>query len=594
MKNIPAPGSSAPEKTRGLPALPADMILIHPPAWFDFRECRDVYFPFLGTSGDVPITPLYEYFPLGFKTLQRYLGERGHSVKIINMSTLLLRFPQIDIDQVIQALDTPLIGIDLHWLVHVQGALALAERIKKQRPEIKIIFGGLSTSYFADQLFQYPFVDMVMPGYDTHAPMDRLLSEMKRGGGLQGIPNLIWRGEQGVIHDNGLTHLPEAVGVGVDWRTVPKASANHLMPFREIVCTHSAGCGFNCQWCGGSRDTFRRIFGSRRTLLRKPDDEISYEFQTLQDLQETSDYHLYDIGAYNETPARMRFFLDHVVDARLRSVSYEQFYLTPDDILIQMARANSRTTITLSPESHDFRISKLAGRGAYTNQQMEAWIERALAFGIYQIDIWYFVGMPEQDEKSVYETVAYCQHLLNKFKGQRVHPFICPMIPFLDPGSNYFENPAPNGYRLFHRTLEEHRRGMERASITNRINYETRWLTRRQLVDVGFRSVEALMTARAEAGHFPASSIARFNQRVEDALAFNAIVEAADNLANLRERARALADLGDEILKRNRAIFFSGVANQAFPINRQIGGRWFDEMGWEASVLVDSIQEGTS
>jgi hypothetical protein len=111
---------------------------------------------------------------------------------------------------------------------------------------------------------------------------------------------------------------------------------------------------------------------------------------------------------------------------------------------------------------------------------------------------------------------------------------------------------------------------MERASITNRINCETRWLTRRQLVEVGFRSVEAVMTARAEAGHFPASRIVRFNQRVEDALAFNAIVEAADNLASPRERARALADLGDEIFKRNREIFFSGVANQAFPINRQI------------------------
>ncbi len=42
---------------------------------FEFRGRRDIYFPFLGTSGDVPITPLYEYFPVGFKTLQRFLGE---------------------------------------------------------------------------------------------------------------------------------------------------------------------------------------------------------------------------------------------------------------------------------------------------------------------------------------------------------------------------------------------------------------------------------------------------------------------------------------------------------------------------------------
>jgi hypothetical protein len=25
--------------------------------------------------------------------------------------------------------------------------------------------------------------------------------------------------------------------------------------------------------------------------------------------------------------------------------------------------------------------------------------------------------------------------------------------------------------------------------------------------------------------------------------------------------------------------------NQSFPINRQIGGRWFDELGWSEEVL---------
>src|SRR5688500_1425950 len=113
-----------------LPPLRADLLLMHAPAVFDFRARRDIYFPFLGTSGDVPITPLYEYFPVGFKTLQRFLGDRGHDVKLLNLSSLLLRYPQLPIDAVIRALDTPLVGIDLHWMIHVQGCLAVAERIK--------------------------------------------------------------------------------------------------------------------------------------------------------------------------------------------------------------------------------------------------------------------------------------------------------------------------------------------------------------------------------------------------------------------------------------------------------------------------------
>jgi hypothetical protein len=38
-----------------------------------------------------------------------------------------------------------------------------------------------------------------------------------------------------------------------------------------------------------------------------------------------------------------------------------------------------------------------------------------------------------------------------------------------------------------------------------------------------------------------------------------------------------LEGLGPEIRRRNHAIFFSGVENQAFPIGRAVGGRWFDE-----------------
>ena len=78
------------------PTISADMVLVHAPAFFDFRDRGDIYFPYLSTSGDVPITPLYEYFPLGFKTLQRFLGDRGYDVKIINLSTVLLKFPGVE------------------------------------------------------------------------------------------------------------------------------------------------------------------------------------------------------------------------------------------------------------------------------------------------------------------------------------------------------------------------------------------------------------------------------------------------------------------------------------------------------------------
>jgi len=568
-----------------LPILRADLVLMHAPASFDFRNRRDIYFPFLGTSGDVPITPLYEYFPVGFKTLQRFLGDRGHDVRIINLSSVLLRFPELDLDDMLNALDTPLIGIDLHWMVHVQGSHAVAKRIHEVRPDIKVIFGGISSTYYADQLIRYPYIDMVMRGYNTLEPMAALLPALKEGS-LESIPNLIWKDAGGAVRDNPFSHNPSTYSCGIDWSQQPQESeAKSSIPILEILSTQNAGCAYNCGWCGGSREAFRRIYKRHRTMARKPLDEIDYEFQTMRRIPGVNNYHFYSVGSYNESPQGMHRFLDHVGDSNLKSVSYEQFFLTREDILKHMAQANRRTMITLSPESHDPVVAKLAGRGVYTNDEMEAWIARALEIGIYQIDIWYFVGMPQQDPDSVQATVDYCGHLLRKFKGKNVNPMICPMVPFLDPASTFFEYPEAHGYRVFHRTVEEHRRGMESASLWNRTNYETQWLSRRQLVEVGFQAVRQLMEIKGSLSALPRFCVRDYNAKIDDALQFMPVVHDADCIAHPRERARALDALGDEILKRNNMVLFGGVMNQAFPLNRQIGGRWFDEMGWDPEVL---------
>ncbi len=575
----------APLNPSALPSLSADLLLMHAPAFFDFRNRRDIYFPFLGTSGDVPITPLYEYFPIGFKMLHRHLTARGHSIKIINLSTVLLRYPAIDVHALIEALDVRLLGIDLHWMVHVQGSLEVAKLVKSLRPDILTIFGGISSTYYAEELVRYNFVDMVMKGYDTLKPMDELLVALKQGTkDLSRIPNLLWKSD-GSVRQNQYEHKPASYGIGIDWADLKHDQVSKGIPILEFLSTQNAGCAYHCGWCGGSRDAFKRVFETKPSILRKSKEEVAFEFKSAQSVAGCDQFHFYAVGSYNEPRSGMEGFLDLVGQTKLRSISYEQFFLTPEPILKRMAEANKNTTITLSPESHDMRISKLSGRGTYTNEELERWLVRALELGIRNIDVWYFIGMPEQDEKSVMQTVEYCIRLVKLFKGRGVNPMLCPMIPFLDPASNFFEYPEQNGYRLFSRTAEEHRRSMERASLINRINYETKWLRREDLVYVGFKAVRRLMEAKAEMGALPTRVVNNYNRKIDDALDLIPHVHAADCLENAIDRRLALAQFGDEILRRNQMIFFSGVANQAFPLNRGIGGRWFDEMGWEPELL---------
>jgi clorobiocin/coumermycin A biosynthesis protein CloN6/CouN6 len=85
--------------------LTADLLLVHPPAYFDFRDNSEVYWPFLSSGGSETITPLYENFPVGFKTLQRFLTDREHDVKILNLSTLLLKYPSCNVNKLFRDIE---------------------------------------------------------------------------------------------------------------------------------------------------------------------------------------------------------------------------------------------------------------------------------------------------------------------------------------------------------------------------------------------------------------------------------------------------------------------------------------------------------
>lgn len=50
----------------------ADIILLHAPSVFDFRNRTDVLFPYVA-SDSVAVSSAFEIYPLGFKSIETYL-----------------------------------------------------------------------------------------------------------------------------------------------------------------------------------------------------------------------------------------------------------------------------------------------------------------------------------------------------------------------------------------------------------------------------------------------------------------------------------------------------------------------------------------
>jgi len=552
----------------GPPVLTADMFLLHAPSVYDFRERDDMLFAYLSDSDSVNVTGVYEMYPIGWFSLRQHLAEHGLDVKIVNVASLMLQYPDLDVRRLLGYLRAPVYGFDIHWMAHCHGAVELAAEVKSVHPGALTVFGGISATYYAEELARHPAADVVVQGYDTLEPVRALVDTVRRGGrDLAAIPNLVYdAGER----RTGFTHKPaENYNNAVnDWSYYQGTPADSPLTSKLIMTLPNTGCAHDCGWCGGSKFAYRNIMGVRRTLITKDDDLVVRELATMGEAAKHTS--IYALQCYSENKRRMHRYLDAVKDAGYKSVSFEQFVLTPEDTLKKMGES-TESYIMLSPESHDPRISKAAGRGTYTMEQMEAWIPRALDAGIKGVMIWFFIGMPYQDRQSVMDTVAYSEHLIRKFKGWAALPLVCPMVPFLDPGSRFFEEPDRHGYRIFHRTLADHRRAMVEPLWHRRLNYETEWLSRRDLQDVSYDAVARLVEVKGEYGVLPAFFAETILRAIAETRALLGEMERA-----LELDGRLPAELRDTIRAYNRKVLAYS-SDQIVPAERPFGGRWFDD-----------------
>jgi clorobiocin/coumermycin A biosynthesis protein CloN6/CouN6 len=566
--------------------LGADLFLLHAPSILDFRERDDMLFAYLSDSDSVNVTSVYEMYPIGWFSIKQHLADHGFDAKIVNVASLMLMYPELDVRKLLSRLDAPIFGFDLHWMTQCHGAIELATLLKKVHPDALTIFGGISATYYARELIRYPGVDIVVQGYDTLQPVTELVRQVTLDSReFRSIPNLLYK-VGGEVQVTGFTHKPATRynDVGHDWSYYRRTPGAGPSAGKLIMTLPNTGCAHDCGWCGGSRFAYRNIMGVRKTLVQKDNELIIKELGTMREAAKRTS--IYALQCYSENKSRMHRYLDAVKEAGYGSVFFEQFNLTPPDTLQKMGDSTA-AYIMLSPESHDPKISAAAGRGTYTMEEMEAWIPRALDAGVRGVMVWFFIGMPYQDRRSVLDTVGYCERLIRKFGGRDALPLICPMVPFLDPGCRFFEEPDQHGYRIFYRTLEEHRQAMVQSLWHWRLNYETAWLDRRQLQDVSYEAIARLVEIKGEYGVLPAPFCHAILQTIGE----------TRELLGEMERALLLDGslppvLREAVRSYNRKILAYS-SDQIVPVRRPFGGRWFDDVTVPPTMIADILAPGT-
>ncbi|MBN1367134.1 MAG: TIGR04190 family B12-binding domain/radical SAM domain protein [Dehalococcoidales bacterium] len=558
-----------------------DLILLHAPSVYDFRKKTILYGP---VSDLIPSTTAFEMYPIGFASMVDYLTRAGYNVRILNLAVRMLNNKNFDVEATINKLESPLFGIDLHWLLHSHGAIEIARIVKKYHPHSKVLFGGLSSSYFFKDLMTYEEIDYVLRGDSTEEPLRQLVAAVKEGKEPENVPNLVWKDEKGQVRENPFNNVPEALTtVFKDYyanmvRSVIKyRDLASYLPFKNwrtypitavLTCR---GCTKSCVICGGSSSAFRNFYNRSAPAYRPPEAVIA-DVKQIDRFSGGPIFILGDLRQPGEDYADKVF--TGLKNAGVKNqIILELFTPASKELLQKMADTCPNFCLEISPESHDTDIIKASGRG-YTREGLEQTIADALAVGCGRVDIYFMIGIPKQTYQSVMETIEFCEYLYKKHNGdKRLALFIAPLSPFLDPGSLGFENPEKFGYKRFYSTLEEHRQALLSPNWKYALNYETEWLTRQQIVDVSYEAILRLNSLKLKYGIISPEMAAVSDERLKSAR------EMAHYLEELMTRGNSemeLARLKPQIDTIN-----------AFPVAERIqqelpgkvGLKWFKALG---------------
>jgi B12-binding domain/radical SAM domain protein len=474
-----------------------DLILLHAPAIYDFRERPT----FLGPVADaVPSTAIFEMYPIGLTSIAAFLERNHYNVQIVNLAYRMLRNPRFNVADHIARQSAPVFGVDLHWLPHAQGALKIAEMVKGLHPESRVLFGGLSASYYHEELIRYPFVDFVLRGDSVEEPARQLLQALREGSPLESVENLTWKRADGSVVVNPLTFVPP----DLDYVDVPAykyvmrsvfkyKSLSDFMPYLEwlrypiTLVLNARGCTLDCAICGGSQSAYRRICNRTQPAFRSPE-RLLKDIRIISSFSRAPIMMIHDprMGGMRRA-VRIFSLLEEMKPSN--EIMFELFYPAADPFFARVQRSVPKWSMEITLESPDERQRRQNGKFPWSNAVVEKTIESALSHGCRKVDVFFMVGIPHQRYADALAIVDYSEHLIRRFGADgRVRPFVAPLGPFLDPGSRAFEEPS-FGYNVFGRTLEDHRRALLSDGWQKILSYETDGMSRDEIVratyDVG-------------------------------------------------------------------------------------------------------------
>ncbi|MEM2924582.1 MAG: radical SAM protein [Methanocellales archaeon] len=533
-----------------------DVLFLHPPAIYDFR--KKVLFPG-GVARTVPFsTSQFLIIPIGLLSMAEYIERHGFKAKIYNIGEMMLADKYFEVGNFLKKKEAEIFAIDLHWCVHIQGALELAKLCKQLRPSSKVLLGGLTASCFHSEIIEkFKFIDYVIRG-EGEEPLIKLLNEKN----LEKVPNLTYRSREGRVKINPMEKPCETLD-GFDFTRLDLVEPRNLLIDRSLggitkkwwCIPFCRGCIYNCVGCGASAYSYLKMFNRQRPAFRSPE-KIAEDIEKLKQhgINLISIFQDPRMGGARYVEKLVSIFKREKID--LDGMDMELFSPASEEYLKSLSSIGVPLALTISPESGVESVRSAHGR-KYSNSEILRTAELCQKYNI-DLGIFFMLALGEETQDSLRQTwdfweKFYQMNFNSHLKGKCIS-MVKPEFGFmllLDPGSLAFDFPEEYGYRLFFKNAEDYFKAMSMPSWHLWLSYETKYLSRKEILMLILESLEKKLELEEKYQLFEHPSInaslvfERFKVK-----SWHAVAEKVDEILGTSQEAERLLEL-KEVLEEN-------------------------------------------
>ncbi len=545
-----------------------DVAFLHPPVSFEkFEYPLGGLFESATGTGD-----LLAMMPVGMLSLANELQAAGLRTVVVNLAkqAQAVRYDQAcGKDAMLEFLmRTParLYGIGLHWAAHASGSLELARICKRQNPDAFVMLGGLSATYFTEEILrEHPYVDAVVRGEcDGHMVRiaHALLADPPR---LEQAPNLAWR-DGAKIHINRQL-APDLSAVDyLDTHGLVRPEPDLARMDRDaLLCNMPVvrGCNQECLFCGGSRSAYRDAFGRERIEVM-PVERVVDHVRRAVERGMTGVKFFGDLRLGGKEYVRTLIDEIGALGSRL-DIFLELFWPADREFLQPWRRVARDLHLSFSPESTHPDLRRPHGK-TFDNQAL---LEQARVCRELDIGAWFFFTylLPGHTGQNLLAELEFLEQLMRADPETAV--MALPYL-FMDPAAPIYESPERYGFTIRLDRLSKIKTAMDRAYWFHAIGYRTREFSEldfhRAILDMTLGQARIYF----ETGRQSARDLLKTRKNVECHRAMGELIERNPELSDERLQATIEQTFPDYLRRSNsslliRAFFGESIARQSSP-----------------------------